>query len=98
MTGDLKLDVSSPESRSYIDYLELEQADVIGSIETVINRDVKMYCPIFRCFNGIAVELSADEFLKVVAEVPGILKVEREKIELWIRMLGLIYWCHWRLD
>ena len=40
VTGDLKLDVSSPESRSYIDYLELEQADVIGSIETVINRNV----------------------------------------------------------
>ena len=81
VTGDLKLDVSSPESRSYIDYLELEQADVIGSIETVINRQVDVIAQYSVAINGIAVELYPDELFKVVAEVPGILKVEREKIQ-----------------
>ncbi|MHB8133810.1 MAG: S8 family serine peptidase [Anaerolineaceae bacterium] len=81
VTGALKLDVKSPDSQAYLGYLADKQSETIQNIKAVINRDFKVVAQYSVAINGLAVELEPDELLRVAAEVPGILKVEREKIQ-----------------
>lgn len=81
VTGVAKLDVKSPESKIYLEFLSEKHSETIKNIEAVILRDLKVIAQYSVALNAVAVEMEPDELLKVVAEVPGIVKVEREKIQ-----------------
>lgn len=81
VTGAVKLDVKSPDSKKYLDYLSEKQSETIKNIGSAISRDFKVVAQYSVTLNALAVELEPDELMTVAAEVPGIVKVEREKIQ-----------------
>jgi uncharacterized repeat protein (TIGR01451 family) len=81
VTGEQKLDVKSQASQAYISYLDGVQAGVIEKIKTTIKHDFKVVAQYTVALNAIAVELEPEELELVASSVPGIVSVEREKIQ-----------------
>ncbi|MEA2002095.1 MAG: S8 family serine peptidase, partial [Actinomycetota bacterium] len=66
VTGDRKLDVSTPESIAYVDYLEANQATVIARMEKALGRAVDVRFTYTNGNNGIAAWLTPDEAAQVL--------------------------------
>ncbi len=80
VTGSVKLDAKSIESKAYLAYLQTQQTDTLKSIESVLGRTVKPAFQYMVGLNGFAVDMTADELSKVTQEVGGIVRVEREQM------------------
>ncbi|PKO14971.1 MAG: hypothetical protein CVU39_12920 [Chloroflexi bacterium HGW-Chloroflexi-10] len=79
--GTGKLDAKSPESKAYMAYLADKQTSALKSMQQVLGRELEVAFRYSVGINGFAVEMDAAELEKVVMDVPGIIKVEREKIQ-----------------
>ncbi len=75
--GETKLDAKSPASVAYLDYLAGRHAQAISAMEQALGRSVDVPYRYDAVLNGLAVRLSAGE-AKVVAGLPGVLRVERD--------------------
>ena len=79
--GNGKLDAKSPDSKAYMAYLADKQTSALKSMQQVLGRELKVAFRYSVSLNGFAVEMDAAELEKVLQNVPGIVKVEREKIQ-----------------
>ena len=78
--GAVKLDVNSPESVAYAQYLATQQDSFISDMAEVVGRsnvDVKFQYKY--AFNGMAVVLTPQEAAQV-AKMPNVLLVQREQV------------------
>jgi len=97
VTGESKLDVKSPASVSYLQYLAGEQANLIADMEQNLERSVELVYQYFAGNNGIAVWLTPAEAIEV-SSMTGVTFVQRDfepELDRRRRSLG---WLHyWRL-
>lgn len=77
-TGE-KLNVNSPNSVAYINYLDTQQALAVESITALTKHSVETIFKYKYAFNGFAIKLSSEEAAQV-AKLPGVMAVEAEKI------------------
>ena len=75
--GETRLDAKSPASVAYLNYLAGQHAQLIATMEQAVGRSVDVLHRYDAVLNGLAVRLSARE-AKVVAGLPGVLRVERD--------------------
>lgn len=87
-TGDLKLDTASVESVEYLSYLKAQQDKVIFGIEEVVSHEVNVLARYQVTINAIGVELTPEELVTIAETVPGIMYVEREKIQEYTTDVG----------
>lgn len=74
--GEAKLDANSPESQAYASYLEGKQADFLSTVESTLERELKVSATYQFALNGVAVELTPEEAAEV-AGLPGVKQVQR---------------------
>jgi subtilisin-like proprotein convertase family protein len=74
--GERKLDVNSPASQAYLEYLAAQQAQFIAGMEQVLGRSVEVKYHYTIANNGLAVWLSPDE-AETVAQMPGVDFIQR---------------------
>ena len=79
VTGEERLDVSSAQSRAYVDHLQDEQADMMAAMAEELGHEVDVVRNYHYAINGMAVRASAEE-AAALAELPGIAQVEPEQI------------------
>ena len=79
-TGAAYLDVNTPSSREYAQYLRTQQRALISTSERSFGRNVTVPFTYQHAFNGLAMELTASEAARV-AHMPGVVRIERERIE-----------------
>ena len=77
VTGESKLDVNSPASVSYLQYLAGEQASLIADMERNLERSVNVVYQYFAGNNGMAVWLTPDEAAEV-SSMRGVTFVQRD--------------------
>jgi M6 family metalloprotease-like protein len=77
VTGESRLDVSSPAARAYLTYLATTRAVLHAAIENATGRTVPMAYEYDVVLNGFAVRLTAPE-AALVADLPGVARVERD--------------------
>ncbi len=78
VTGTGKLDVKSPDSTQYLEWLKARQQEKLAAMQGALNREIK---PVFEyrvAFNGMAVKLTPEEAAQV-ARLDGIKRVEADK-------------------
>jgi hypothetical protein len=73
--GGSKLDVNSAPARAYRNYLANKQADVVTAMRAATGRKITPVRALDAAFNGLIVDLGADEVAKVAA-LPGVVAVE----------------------
>src|SRR4051794_24281970 len=76
--GAVKLDPASAASRAYLDYLQRQQSAFRSTLAQSLGRTVAVPFTYRYAYNGIAAVLTADE-AKVVAQLPGVVHVEKEQ-------------------
>ncbi|MCP4165370.1 MAG: hypothetical protein GY759_05685, partial [Chloroflexi bacterium] len=74
-----KLQVDSPPSKAYLNYLDAQRADAIADVETSLGRSLDITYEYRITLNGFAAEMTAAE-AAMTADSPEVLFVEREKI------------------
>ncbi|MGD2079213.1 MAG: S8 family serine peptidase, partial [Chloroflexota bacterium] len=77
-TGASKLDMSSPESVAYTDFLDRGRANFINAMTQALGREVEVVYEYYAALNGLAVELTRSE-VAVVADLPNVSFVEPDK-------------------
>ncbi|MBN1656908.1 MAG: S8 family serine peptidase, partial [Anaerolineae bacterium] len=80
VTGEAKLDVKSPASVAYLDYLANRHAQFIAAMERTLDRSVEVLFRYDAVLNGMAVRMTGQEAAQVAA-LPGIVDVQIETIE-----------------
>nr|MBA3533207.1 hypothetical protein [Ardenticatenales bacterium] len=78
-TGGTKLDVASPRSLAYVDYLKNEQQHFMSVVKAVSPKVISL-ANYQAAFNGMALELPVADVYKLLT-IPGVLRVEVNKIE-----------------
>ncbi len=73
--GERKLDVDSPATAAYVDYLAGKQADLISGMELLLGRSLNVKFQYLYAYNGMAVELSASE-ARLVGGMPGVRSIQ----------------------
>ena len=79
-TGARKLDINSPASVAYTDYLAKEQAGFVDEMNQALGRRVEVSHQYRAAFNGMAVNLTLDEAVEV-AGLPGAASVMPDWVE-----------------
>lgn len=74
VTGAAKLNVDSPASRAYLDYLAQRRADFLQAAEARLGRSLTVRYVYDVVLNGLSVELSAEE-TAVIAALPMVASV-----------------------
>ena len=77
-TGARKLDINSPASVAYADYLERGRQNFISAMNRALGRRADVAYEYYAALNGLAVELTLQEAL-VVAGLPNVSFVEPDK-------------------
>lgn len=72
--GSEKLDVSSPDSQTYLDLLAKQRNSVMASVESTLGRSVSIKHVYDVILNGVSVEMSLEE-AQQLAKVPGIRQI-----------------------
>ena len=75
VTGARKLDVDSPATAAYVDYLAARQSVLLSSMEQLLGRAIDVSFQYLYAYNGMAVELSADEAAQV-ARMSGVRSIQ----------------------
>ena len=78
--GSEKLDVSSPDSQSYLDLLAKQRNSVMASVESTLGRSVNIKHVYDVILNGVSVEMSLEE-AQQLAKVPGIRQILAVSLE-----------------
>ena len=78
-TGSDKLDARSPESSSYLSYLDGRRAEMIQAVNFELGRNLAIDFEYGATIVGFAAEMTADEAAQVAA-LDGVSFVEREKV------------------
>jgi len=79
-TGAEHLDVNSPSSREYAQYLRTRQRSLISTSKRSFGRNVVVPFTYQHAFNGLAMKLTVSEAARV-ADMPGVVRIERERFE-----------------
>lgn len=79
--GRTRLDMRSPESLAYLDFLEQQQADVITRMDRTLNRPVEVLYTYQVALNGFAAEMTPAEASQV-ERMGGVKRVVRDWIEV----------------
>jgi len=77
-TGAQKLDVKSPASVAYSNYLAQNREQVITAAEETLGRTIDPIYEYYVTNNGFAVRLTSKE-AKIVAELPGVALVQKDR-------------------
>ncbi len=72
--GSEKLDVSTPDSQTYLDLLAKQRNSVMASVESTLGRSVNIKHVYDVILNGVSVEMSLEE-AQQLAKVPGIRQI-----------------------
>ncbi len=80
VTGAKKLNVNSPQTIAYINFLRDRQQQTLEKAERVMGRKANVKFKYQHAFNGMAIELSPQD-AKMMAGLPGVKSVTREKFE-----------------
>lgn len=78
VTGARRLDVSRPEVRGYVKWLDGERRSTLDWASAVLGRELQPLYVYRHLQNGFAIDMSAEEAL-LMAEVPGVLAVEQDE-------------------
>ncbi|UAA37943.1 S8 family serine peptidase [Paraneptunicella aestuarii] len=79
-SGKNVLNVKAPEVQTYRTFLETQQRNVMQASNQAIGRDISVKYQYSHVFNGMAMELT-DQEAKVIAKLPGVLSIEKERFE-----------------
>jgi subtilisin family serine protease len=74
--GEVKLDTQSRASQAYLAYLETQQAAFLTEVEQSLARSVVVAHQYSYAFNGVALELTAEE-AAMVAKLPNVRQLQR---------------------
>lgn len=77
-TGERKLDVNSPASTAYHNYLSAKHDAFVSSMEALLGRSVDVKFQYIYAYNGMAVELTGAEAARV-AGMPNVVNIQAEK-------------------
>ncbi len=77
-TGEAKLDMSSPESVAYTEFLDRSRENFINAMNRAVGRGVTVNYEYYAALNGLAVELTAQEVL-IVADLPNVSFIEPDQ-------------------
>jgi len=78
--GSSQLDISSPESQTYLDQLAKQRNSVMASVESTLGRSVSIKHVYDVILNGVSVEMSLEE-AQQLAKVPGIRQILSVSLE-----------------
>ena len=78
LTGTRRLDVSRPEVRDYVKWLDNERRAVLEWASDTLGRELQPVHVYRHLQNGFSVDMSAEE-ARWLAEVPGVLAVEQDE-------------------
>lgn len=78
-TGEERLDVSSTESRAYLDHLEGEHATLLAAMTDEVGHEVEVTQTYHHVLNGMTIRASAEE-AAAYAELPGVAQVFPDEI------------------
>ena len=78
VTGEANLDMASPESVAYADFLERGRENFINAMNQAVGREVTVTYEYYAALNGLAVELTRQEVL-IVADLPNVSFVEPDR-------------------
>ena len=81
--GERKVDVDSPDSVAYLDYLAQKRGEALASMSSALGHNVEAIYEYKAALNGVAVELTAPE-ADIVASLPEVKFLEKEMVELLI--------------
>ena len=79
VTGAEKLDMSSPDSVAYAEFLRQGRERLIQRMNQALGRDANVIYEYYATLNGLAVELTAKE-AEVVSGLPNVAFVEPERV------------------
>ena len=79
VTGARKLDVNTPESQAYLNFLEVQQNDFIGLMETTLGRSVEVTFQYKNVLNALAVQVSFEEAASL-SKLDGVRAVFADKL------------------
>jgi hypothetical protein len=79
--GELKLDMSSPDTAAYLDYLQGQQDAFVDAAEQLLGRSLNVKYNYQVAFNGIAATMTPAE-AALVGGMDGVTLVVRETIEM----------------
>lgn len=77
VTGARKLDVNSPASVAYREYLAQKQDQLLAAMENAFGHDIEVLFQYDATYNGMAVRLTGQEAIEVAA-FPGVVDVQRD--------------------
>ncbi|MFQ5595460.1 MAG: S8 family peptidase, partial [Anaerolineae bacterium] len=80
VTQQAKLNVKSPASRAYLDYLTNRQAQFTVQLTQVVGHPVEVLHTYKVAYNGLAVVLTPAEAARV-AQIPGVVSVHRDEMK-----------------
>ncbi len=80
VTGQAKLDVNSPASQSYLNYLANRQSQFIAQMAQVVGHPVKVLHTYKVTYNGLAAVLTPAEAARV-AKMPGVISVRPDEMK-----------------
>ena len=81
VTGASRLDVNSPDSRSYTAFLDRAQTEFIEDCEAAFGHPIEIKHRYQHVVNGVAMVLTADE-AAMVASADGVVAIEKERHEV----------------
>ncbi len=76
-TGAAKLDVNSPASQAYLDYLAQKRDEFLQQASELVGREIKADRVYDVVYNGLALQLTAEEAAKI-ATLPMVRKVQKD--------------------
>ncbi|MFN2114651.1 MAG: S8 family serine peptidase, partial [Anaerolineae bacterium] len=79
-TGTARLDVASPDSVAYLDYLTATQDDALLAVEGATGHPVEVLYRYQYATNGFAVRMTPDEAARV-SDLPGVVAVEPNTLQ-----------------
>ncbi len=79
VTGKTKLDVNAAASVAYLSYLEMQQRDVLRTVEKVLGRSMDIAFQYRNVLNGFAVTLTPEEAAQI-ARLPDVLAIYRDVV------------------
>ena len=79
VTGEAKLDMNSPESIAYAEFLERGRENFINAMNEAVGREVTVTYEYYATLNGLAVELTPQEVL-IVANLPNVAFIQPDEV------------------
>ncbi len=80
VTGAAKLDINSPDSQAYVEYLDGQQTNFLANIESMFGRPVTTVFRYQYALNGFSAQLTPEEAVQI-AGLPEVLMVQRDTPE-----------------